>query len=113
MRTPETHLHAQASKRPFPPIPQHLVRRAVLVLMLIAISSGLVFNAFTLLLPKLLQERLADSAALLPLVGLAAFLVTLCGALTQFTVGRMIDRSTLKNVFLPVSLVLSPAMLAL
>jgi MFS family permease len=72
-----------------------------------------VFNAFTLLLPKLMQERLAGSATLLPLVGLAAFLVTLCGALTQFSVGRMIDRNTLKKIFLPVSIALAPAMLAL
>jgi MFS family permease len=84
----------------------------VLVLMLIAMASGLVFNAFTLLLPKLMQERLAGGS-LLPLVGLAAFLVTLCGALTQFSVGRMIDRTTLKRVFLPMSLVLAPAMAAL
>jgi MFS family permease len=114
MRTPlvPEHLH-HANRRPFPPIPPHLVRRAVVVLMLIAMSSGLVFNAFTLLLPKLLQERLAGNATLLPLVGLAAFLVTLCGALTQFSVGRMIDRNTLKRVFLPVSIVLAPAMLAL
>jgi nitrate/nitrite transporter NarK len=56
-------------RRPFPPIPRHLVRRAVLVLLLIAMSSGLVFNAFTLLLPKLMQERLAGNATLLPLVG--------------------------------------------
>jgi MFS family permease len=114
MRTPlvPEHLH-HANRRPFPPIPPHLVRRAVVVLMLIAMSSGLVFNAFTLLLPKLLQERLAGNATLLPLVGLAAFLVTLSGALTQFSVGRMIDRNTLKRVFLPVSIVLAPAMLAL
>jgi len=84
-----------------------------IVLLLIATTSGLVFNAFAILLPKLLQERLAGDASLLPLVGAAAFLVTLCGALTQFTVGRMIDRNTLKQVFLPVSIVLAPAMLAL
>ncbi|HEX9168981.1 MAG TPA: MFS transporter [Roseiarcus sp.] len=71
------------------------------------------FNAFTLLLPKLLQERLAGNASLLPMVGLAAFLVTLSGALTQFSVGRMIDRNTLKRVFLPISMVLAPATLAL
>jgi MFS family permease len=112
-RTPLAAASVHASARPFPPIPRHLVRRAVLVLMLIAMSSGLVFNAYTLLLPKLLQERLAGSESLLPLVGAAAFLVTLCGALTQFTVGRMIDRNTLKKVFLPVSLVLAPAMAAL
>ncbi len=112
-RTPLAHAGANAGARPFPTIPPHLVRRAVLVLMLIAASSGLVFNAFTILLPKLLQERLAGNASLLPLVGAVAFLVTLCGALTQFTVGRLIDRNTLKQVFLPVSLVLAPAMAAL
>jgi MFS family permease len=113
MRTPLAHATAHSSARPFPPIPRHLVRRAVVVLLLIASTSGLVFNAYTLLLPKLLQERLAGNESLLPLVGAAAFLVTLCGALTQFTVGRMIDRNTLKRVFLPVSLVLAPAMAAL
>jgi MFS family permease len=104
-------LHARA--RPFPPIPRAMVRRAVVVLMLIAMSSGLVFNAYTLLLPKLLQERLAGNSSLLPVVGAVAFLVTLCGALTQFSVGRMIDRSTLKSIFLPISLVLAPAMAGL
>ncbi len=113
LRTPTPQAASRSGARPFPPIPRYLVRRAVVVLMLIAASSGLVFNAFTLLLPKLMEERLASSAGLLPLVGAAAFLVTLCGALTQFTVGRMIDRSTLKTVFLPVSLVLAPAMAAL
>ncbi|HVY17052.1 MAG TPA: MFS transporter [Rhodopila sp.] len=113
MRMPMIKGGVQSSTRPFPPIPRHLVRRAVIVLLLIAASSGLVFNAFTILLPKLLQERLADNTSLLPLVGACAFLVTLCGALTQFTVGRMIDRNTLKRVFLPVSIVLTPAMAAL
>ena len=42
----------------------------------------------------------------------AAFLATLCGALTQFTVGRMIDRTTLKRVFLPVSVLLVPGLVA-
>ena len=111
-RTPQAEGAHHAGGRPFPPIPRHLVRRAVLVLMLIATSSGLVFNAYTLLLPKLMEERLASNVALLPLVGAAAFLVTLCGALTQFSVGRMIDRNTLKKVFLPISLVLAPAMSA-
>ncbi len=113
MRMPLAQTTSHTASRTFPPIPRPLVRRAVLVLMLIAASSGLVFNAFTLLLPKLMQEKLAGNASLLPLVGAAAFLVTLCGALTQFSVGRMIDRNTLKAVFLPVSLVLAPAMLAL
>ena len=85
----------------------------MLVLMSIAAVSGLVFNAFTLLLPKLMQERLASAPELLPVVGLLAFLATLCGGLTQFTVGRLIDRHRLKRVFLPLALVLMPCLLLL
>lgn len=103
----------RGGSRPFPEIPPALVRRAVIVLLLIAAVSGLVFNAFTLLIPKLLQERLASDESLLPVIGLAAFLVTICGALTQFTVGRLIDRHTLRRVFLPLAMVLAPALLAL
>ncbi|MBV8525076.1 MAG: MFS transporter [Acetobacteraceae bacterium] len=115
VRVPASEAHARAGNRAFPDIPRPLVHRAIAVLLLIAAASGLVFNAYTLLLPKLMQERLAASPSLLPLVGLAAFGVTLCGALTQFTVGRLIDRTTLKKVFLPMAVVLAPglAMLAI
>ena len=110
LRTPTVEGAAHRGARPFPAIPRYLVRRAVAVLMAIAVVSGLVFNAFTLLLPKLMAERLAGSPDLLPVVGALAFLATLCGALTQFSVGRMIDKHTLKRVFLPISLILAPAM---
>ncbi len=104
---------AAGPQKPFPPIPPAVVRRAVVVLMSIAAVSGLVFNAFSLLLPKLMEERLATSPDLLPVVGMLAFLATLCGGLTQFTVGRMIDRHTLKGVFMPLALVQMPCMVAL
>ncbi len=104
---------AKAASRSFPEIPAPVVRRAVIVLLCIATTSGFVFNGFTLLLPKLMEERLAGSPDLLPLVGGFAFLVTLCGGLTQFTVGRMIDRRTLKRVFMPLALVQMPALMVL
>jgi MFS family permease len=113
LRVPALDPHATRMAKAFPPTPHYLVRRAVVVLLVIAAVSGLVFNAFTLLLPKLMQERMAADPNLLPLVGAAAFLATLCGAATQFTVGRLIDRTTLKRVFLPMSLVLVPALLVL
>ena len=113
LRLPSTDQPRRAADTAFPAIPRHLVRRAVLVLLLIAAVSGLVFNAFSLLVPKLMQERLADDPSLVWLAGIAATAATLCGALTQATVGRMIDRLTLKRVFLPLALVLAPALLAL
>jgi MFS family permease len=111
LRQPAPEAAAKRAAATFPEIPRHLVRRAVIVLLAIAVVSWLVFNAFTLLLPKLIEERLGGDPRLLPLVGLAAFLAMLCGAATQFTVGRMIDRTTLKRIFLPISLVLVPALL--
>lgn len=83
------------------------------MLLAIAVVSGLVFNAFTILLPKLMEERLASDPRVLPVVGTIAFVITLCGALTQFTVGRLIDRLTLKRVFLPLAVLLAPTMLVL
>ena len=65
---------AAGPQKPFPVIPPAIVRRAVAVLLTIAAVSGLIFNAFTLLLPKLMEERLASSPDLLPVVGLLAFL---------------------------------------
>jgi MFS family permease len=111
-REPAYDHRAYVTARPFPVIPPQLVRRAVIILLLIAVVSGLVFNAFTLLLSKLMQDRLASDEHLLPLVGALAFMVTLCGALTQFTVGRLLDRMTLKRMFLPLAVVLAPAMVA-
>lgn len=114
MREPDFDaVKAGGGARPFPAIPRRVVRRAVIVLMAIATVSGLVFNAYTLLIPKLMQERLANTPELLPLVGLLAFLATICGGLTQFTVGRMIDGRTLKSIFVPLALALVPGLIAL
>jgi MFS family permease len=104
--------HAKNAK-PFPEIPRALVRQAVTSLLLMAVFASFTFNAFTLLLPKLMQERMASSPSLLPLVGVLAFVATLFGGMTQFTVGRLIDRTTLKRVFLPLAVVLVPALLVL
>ena len=103
----------QAGGKPFPEIPPALVRRAVIILLAIATVSGLVFNAYTLLIPKLMQERLAGSPELLPIVGLLSFLATICGGVAQFSVGRMIDRHTLKTVFMPLAVLVVPGLFAL
>lgn len=114
MREPEFDaMKAGGGAKPFPEIPRSVVRRAVMILLSIAAVSGLVFNAYTLLIPKLMEERLAGSPDLLPVVGLLAFLATICGGLTQFTVGRMIDSRTLKRVFMPLGVLVVPALAAL
>lgn len=99
--------------KPFAPIPPSVVRRAVAVLMLVAMVSSLVFNAFTLLLPKLMEERLTNAPELLPVVAILAFAATICGGITQYTVGHLIDRRTLKQVFMPLAFALVPSLLLL
>ena len=42
------------------------------------------------------------------LIGIAAAAVYLFGAVTQYTIGKLIDRYPLNRVFLPMSLVLAP-----
>ncbi|MFO1117890.1 MAG: MFS transporter [Beijerinckiaceae bacterium] len=109
----EIHPDHAAQAKNFPAIPPQIVRRATITMLSISAASGLVFNAYTILLPKLMEERLAGDVSLLPIIGALAFAVTLCGALTQFTVGRLIDHMTLKRIFMPMALVLAPAMAAL
>jgi MFS family permease len=106
-------IKAGGGKRAFPEIPPAVVRRAVVVLLLLASVSGLVFNAFALVLPKLMQERMASTPDLLELVGFLAFIVTLFGGLTQFLVGRVIDRHTLRGVFLPLALLQLPCLVGM
>src|SRR6185437_12301188 len=58
--------------------------------LVIAISSGLVFNVLTIALPKIVDEGLAESVPL-ALVGSIATAVLVCGALAQLTVGRLVE----------------------
>jgi MFS family permease len=105
-----------AAKRPqalFPDIPRAVAIRAFVVLTLIAVTNGLMFNAVTILLPKLLEERLAGEAGALGLIGLVAFAVSICGAVAQFSVGRLSDRVSLRVLFLGLAALQLPLMLAL
>lgn len=113
VREREIDFTGRPGAKPFPEIPAAVVRRAVVVLLIIAAVSGLVFNAFTLLIPKLIAERVALGGSALELVGLLAFLATICGAAAQLTVGRMIDRKRIRQVFMPLALVPAPAFFVL
>ena len=67
---------------------------AVVVLFLtLAFWVGLVFNALTIMLPKLVEQRAASGTSL-STVGLIATVVFLCGGMAQFTMGRMVERVT-------------------
>jgi MFS family permease len=82
----------------------------VLSLVVTVIGSSTTFNAVTVALPKLFAERLADLTTSPALIGTIAAGTYLFGALAQFTIGHLLDRHSLKAVFLPLSLLLAPLM---
>lgn len=97
----------------FPDISRATAIRAFIVLTAIAVTNGLMFNAITILLPKLLEERLSGSADALAFIGVIAFAVSICGAATQFTVGRLADRVSLRALFLGLAASQMPLVLGL
>jgi hypothetical protein len=62
----------------------------------------------TVALPKLFAERLTEITTNTATLGFITAGVYVFGALTQYTIGGLIDRFSLKAVFLPVSLILTP-----
>jgi MFS family permease len=80
---------------------------AIAALYFIAIvGGGITFNVVTIALPKVIDERLGFD---LPLsaVGVIATSVFILGALTQLTMGRLVDRIELPKLFVGLS-VLQP-----
>lgn len=82
--------------------------RVVVSLLLAVMASSVTFNAVTIALPKLFSERLSDLTTSPSLLGLITAGVYLFGALTQYNVGQLIDRTSLKWAFMPLALMLAP-----
>jgi len=82
--------------------------RVILSLLIVVIAISTTFNAVTVALPKLFAERLADLTKSPALLGMIAACVYVFGAMTQYTIGKLIDRHSLKTVMLPLSFMLAP-----
>jgi len=63
----------------------------VFLFLILAFWVGLVFNAITIMLPKLVQQRVTVGGSLTA-AGVLATAVFLCGGLAQFTMGRAVER---------------------
>ncbi|NRB16806.1 MAG: MFS transporter [Rhodobacteraceae bacterium] len=84
-----------------PPVARPIVLLAIFGLAIVA--GGLTFNMTTISLPKIVDERLGTELSLV-LTGSLATIVFLLGALTQVTLGRMIENFSLPMVFLCVAI---------
>jgi MFS family permease len=70
---------------------RRLTIAVVFLFLLLAFWVGLVFNALTIMLPKLVEQRVAADISLTQ-VGVLATCVFLCGGMAQFTMGRAVER---------------------
>src|SRR3978361_2384995 len=84
--------------------------RVILALFIVVIAISTTFNAVTVALPKLFAERLSDFTKSPALLGVIAACVYVFGAMTQYTIGKLIDHYSLKTVMLPLSFMLAPFM---
>jgi MFS family permease len=82
--------------------------RVILSLLIVVLAASTTFNAVTVALPKLFAERLSGLTASPALLGVIAAGVYVFGAMTQYNVGKLIDRHSLKAVSLPLSFLLAP-----
>src|SRR3954466_8662258 len=82
--------------------------RVLLALLIVVVAISTTFNAVTVALPKLFAERLADLTRSPAMLGLIAACVYVFGAMTQYTIGKLLDRHSLKTIALPLSFMLAP-----
>jgi MFS family permease len=82
--------------------------RVFLSLLLVVVASSTTFNAVTVALPKLFAERLSDLTTNPAMLGIITACVYMFGALTQFNVGKLVDKYSLKHVFLVLALLPAP-----
>ena len=104
MRTARARKQAAAQAR----VAKQDMWRVILALLIVVIAISTTFNAVTVALPKLFAERLADLTNSPALLGVIAACVYVFGAMTQYTIGKLLDRHSLKTVALPLSFVLAP-----
>ncbi len=83
----------------------------VAALIVAIVAGGITFNVTTIALPKVIDERLGVAVSLAE-TGWITTAIFVCGALTQITAGRLIDRYALPAIFFWMS-IMQPIGLAL
>jgi MFS family permease len=93
-------------------VPREAMQRVIVALVVTIMASSTTFNAVTVAIPKLFAERLASWTQSSAWIGAIAATVYVFGALAQYTIGHLLDRRSLKAVFLPLAFLLAPLLVA-
>ncbi len=90
-------------------------RTLIRVFAIIALTTtlgSLIFQAITVSLPKVLEERLMDIADSATEIGAWAFVVLAVASLAQILIGHLVDRYSIKWIFAVVAVLQVPACIA-
>ena len=101
-----------ATRVPPPRLTRDLLLRAFMVLAVAIIANSVIFNATTISMPKLFDERLSAITHSTAGIGLMVCIVYLIAAVAQLIIGSLIDRIGLKRIFVPVVALQIPLLLA-
>ena len=103
---------AKAGTRTAPPrLTRDLLLRAFAVLAVAIVTNSVIFNATTISMPKLFDERISAITHSTAGIGLMVCIVYLIAAVAQLIVGGLIDRIGLKRIFVPVVALQIPLLL--
>jgi MFS family permease len=92
-------------------LPRATMARLFAVLLAATVCGGIIFNATTIAMPKIFDERLTALVQTNLGIGTLVCAVYVLAALAQLMVGRLIDRRPLRQVFLPVAALQVPLLL--
>jgi len=103
MRVPAAPKSAQALPRADGvAISRNTLMRVFAILTVATIGGGVIFNATTVAMPKIFDERLTALTQTTLGIGVLVSLVYAFAAMAQLVVGYLIDRHPLRSVFVPV-----------
>lgn len=88
-----------AKKKTMAAIPVATQRRAFLFLIVAPLLGGLIFNATTISLPKIMDERLSSLFEGTSEIGMITAIVFGCAAMAQLVVGELLDRYSTKKIY--------------
>lgn len=101
-------------KAPSVSIPPGIMKRLVVVFLVAVVCNGMLFNATTVSMPKLFDERLRglfEGEAGLGVMGAIIAVVYLIAAMAQLLVGSLIDRIALRTALIGIVLLQAPLFL--
>lgn len=93
-------------------LPRALLARVFAVLCVAVVANGIIFNAATVAMPKVFDERLKALTDTTLGIGLLVCITYLIAAMAQLAVGSLIDRRPIKGVFVVVLIAQVPLLYA-